>query len=196
MMAAAAVAVGASALVASSASAAPDFPDQDTFDPGTVRVGGPDRFGTAATISEFVRENTGYECIEGVTIVNGNNFPDALAAASLRNPILLTQQDALPEATLAELAELVALNEDCYYKGPIFAEDVSTAEDMSWPLPITVVGGDAVVSDEVFADLLEFGPVRRLAGPTRYETALEVAMADSNWGIESLSTQDNGHCYD
>lgn len=162
-MAAAVAAVGASALVASPASAAaPPLPVPDTSDPGTLRMAGANRYGTAAVINEVGDDNSlGNVC--AVTVVNGGDeqFPDAMTASALTvstgRSILLTTVDALPAETVAALDRLEAT--DCSVSG----------------IASTIVGGTDVVSQAVFEALDDYGSADRIAGSNRYATALAVA---------------------
>lgn len=70
------------------------------------RVWGDDRFDTAVAISQSVwgPDNTAY-----VFIANGRNFPDALAGAAstlLDGPLLLVEQNSLPQVTADEITRL------------------------------------------------------------------------------------------
>jgi putative cell wall-binding protein len=90
-----------------------------------------------------------------VILTTGTNFPDALAANYLAGvadaPILLTPPDALAPETLAALQTL----------------DAST---------VRIVGGRSAISADVENDLRAKGYlVDRVAGPTRFGTALSVA---------------------
>jgi hypothetical protein len=92
-----------------------------------------------------------------VYVATGENFPDALGAASAAavqgGPVLLVQKEAIPAETAAELTRL--------------APDV-----------IYVAGGTAVVSDTVFNQLKTYaGSVVRVAGANRYSTAVEVSKS-------------------
>jgi hypothetical protein len=94
-----------------------------------------------------------------VFIATGANFPDALGAAAaagaLLAPVLLVTSNSVPPATLDELNDLM-------------------------PQDIFVVGGPAVISDDVIDDLeaLSFLPtVTRISGANRYETA--AALSDA-----------------
>jgi uncharacterized repeat protein (TIGR01451 family) len=115
-----------------------------------VRLAGSNRYGTAAAISEY-----GYPGGAPVAlVVTGTSFPDALAAgpaaAHLGGPVLLTATDTLPDVTVAELLRLD-------------------------PDEILVIGGAAVVSDAVLAQLDVIAPTTRIAGPNRYATAVAVS---------------------
>lgn len=113
-----------------------------------IRVFGPDRYATAAEISErwYVQG------VPAAFIAVGTNFADALAgapAAALRDsPLLLVRTDSIPPATDAELKRLK-------------------------PQRIYVLGGTGVISTGVAAalDAYTTGPVTRLAGANRFATA-------------------------
>lgn len=112
-----------------------------------IRVKGNNRYGTAAEIAALIAP-------EGATTVflaYGENFPDALAAASYaaknNSPILLTRTDVIPAETLAAL------------------EALSPAE-------VIVIGGDSVIGDAVVQQLENS---RRLKGANRYATAVALA---------------------
>jgi len=92
-----------------------------------------------------------------VYVATGENFPDALGAASAAavngGPVLLVQKNSIPAETKAELSRL--------------SPDV-----------IYVAGGTAVVSDAVFNELKAYaGSVVRVAGANRYSTAVEVSKS-------------------
>ena len=92
-----------------------------------------------------------------VYVATGENFPDALGAASAAavqaGPVLLVQKNAIPAVTAAELQRL--------------SPDV-----------IYVAGGTAVVSNTVFNQLKAYAPtVIRVAGANRYATAVEVSKS-------------------
>ena len=128
------------------------------LDPGLAiadasRIAGPDRYATGAAISAATFASD----VPVVFIATGRNFPDALAAgpaaAALGGPVLLVDPMALPAPVAAELARLR-------------------------PASIVVLGGPAVVGDEVVAALAAYAPtVTRIAGATRYETAAAVSAA-------------------
>jgi hypothetical protein len=86
-----------------------------------------------------------------VYVATGENFPDGLAsgppAALAKGPILLVRQNSIPSATATELRRLA-------------------------PDKIIIVGGPAVVSQQVENDLAAFAAtVERVAGSDRYATA-------------------------
>jgi putative cell wall-binding protein len=125
-----------------------DAPDPD-------RYSGADRYGTAAAVA------TGFfkPSISTAFVATGANFPDALAGAAAAGkaaaPILLTEPDALPAATIQALQVLKPAN-------------------------IVILGGTGVVSSAVASALKQYatsGTVSRLAGADRYATAAAIAKA-------------------
>jgi putative cell wall-binding protein len=121
------------------------------------RLAGATRYGTAAAISA----NAAFAAPTTAIIATGENFPDALAAASLAGanaqaPIVLTEKAAYTAEAKSALAALKA-------KGV-------TA--------VTIVGGSAAVSDTVETAIKGDGfTVSRVAGDDRYETAAAIATA-------------------
>jgi putative cell wall-binding protein len=125
-----------------------------------VRYAGSDRYATAAAVSAA-------SFAQGPTVAyvaTGANFPDALAgsaaAAVSGAPILLVTATAVPTATANELARLQ-------------------------PGRIVVLGGSGVVSDAVLAALDPFtnGPVQRIAGGNRFETAAAISASTFASGV-------------
>ena len=124
----------------------------DAYDTGggVTRLGGRDRYHTAALISEAhfaIGTDTAY-------VATGKLFPDALVggvvAARSGSPVLLTHPLSLSPETEAELRRLA-------------------------PRRIVVLGGPGAVSDAVAAALVPLttsGEVSRLAGPDRYATGV------------------------
>jgi putative cell wall-binding protein len=129
-----------------------------------VRVGGADRFATAAAIKAKVDALTG-KSAAGVYVVNGNGFADAMSVAPLAArqgwPILLATPGQLPTDTAEALA------------------GVGTA---------TIVGGTAAVSSSVSDAIgkIVTTVAPRLAGSDRYATSAAVANAATSAGL-SLS---------
>ena len=118
------------------------------------RLAGANRYATAAAVSSHVFGAN----VPVAYVATGRNFPDALAgvaaAGSQGGPILLTQPNALPAETAAELSRLR-------------------------PARIVVLGGSGVVSDGVLAALDPYTPgtPQRLAGVDRYATSVAVSQA-------------------
>ena len=126
----------------------------------TTRQAGADRYSTAAKISA---EHFGPGAATAF-VATGADFPDALtggpAAAKAGGPILLTQKDKLPAATVSELRRLK-------------------------PKRIIVLGGTGVVSDAVEKALAGYtsGNVSRLAGADRYSTGGAISKDGFDPGV-------------
>ncbi len=164
--------IGSTLAFASSATAITALGDAES-----ARLSGDNRAGTAADI--YLDADNGWDAensVYDVTIVNGNNFPDGLAASIYNNPILLVNADSIPAETSAALA---------------------AAELGADVLTITIVGGTSVVSSAVLEqlDALNGGDdVVRVAGEDRYSTAAAVAADYIGLGNECdmiLATGDN-----
>ena len=118
--------------------------------PQVERYSGINRYETAARVCD-----AGWDSSDYAVIVNGENYPDALAAAPLAAkydaPILLTGADTLNAYTSSEISRLNVKN-------------------------VFIVGGKGVVSQSV-EDSLKSKDIKvtRLSGDDRYETALAVA---------------------
>jgi putative cell wall-binding protein len=123
------------------------------FGRSASRLGGPDRYATAAAVSGAFAPG-----VPVVYVATGSNFPDALAtgpaAVQQKGPILLATRTTLPAATIAALQRLQ-------------------------PKRIVVLGSAGVVSEGVRAALQSYttGGVTRLAGSDRYATAVEISKA-------------------
>ena len=120
-------------------------------DYGTVtRIGGPDRYSTAAAVSGFSFPGGAATAL----VAAGAGFADALAggpaAAALDAPLLLVESNAIPDATADELRRL-------------------------GPATIVLLGGTAAVSSGVATDLGAFGNVTRISGADRYDTAAAIS---------------------
>lgn len=116
------------------------------------RIAGENRYGTAAKVTEAWSPG-----INVVYVVSGANYPDALAAAARAGvydaPVLLTEQDAIPDETDAALRRLA-------------------------PSRLVVLGGSDAVSGTVLQDLRPYastGSVQRVSGTDRYGTAAAIA---------------------
>jgi putative cell wall-binding protein len=151
------VILGSAGVVSSAVAAA-----ADEYTAGAVsRIGGADRYATAAAISAA----TFAPGVALAYVATGANFPDALAgaaAAGSRNaPVLLVKDDGIPSATVAELQRLK-------------------------PAKIVVLGGASVVSSSVKEALAAYttGTVIRLAGGDRYSTAATISSATFAPGVD------------
>ncbi|MDA3936022.1 MAG: cell wall-binding repeat-containing protein [Actinomycetota bacterium] len=149
-----------------------DLSDPDNEVKSTVLAGpvgrsaGLDRYSTAVMASRlhFTSSNT-------VVLATGENYPDALSAASLAGayecPILLTRRDALPASVKREIGRLGATQ-------------------------IVIVGGYGAVSQELEASLGAYS-VRRISGRTRYSTSQAIAEEVMGiWGTDGAGIWSDG----
>ncbi|AKA70286.1 cell wall-binding repeat-containing protein [Clostridium scatologenes] len=116
----------------------------------TTRYNGANRYETAAKVCQ-----DGWKSSQNVVIVNGENFPDALAAAPLAKkndaPILLTSKDILNAYTSVEINRLGVKN-------------------------AFIIGGRGVISQAVEDSLKSRGiKITRLGGANRFDTAIQIA---------------------
>ncbi len=90
-------------------------------------------------------------------VASGSRYPDGLAGGALAGhqgvPLLLSAGSSLSPETAAALTRLE-------------------------PASIVVLGGSSTISDQVLADLdaLTPGPVSRVSGANRYDTAAQIAQ--------------------
>lgn len=118
-----------------------------------TRLAGLNRYATAAEVSRA----TYPEGVDTAFVVSGRGFYDALVAGSpavhAEAPLLLTDGANLSPSTRDELARLQ-------------------------PSRVVIVGGTVVVSSSVEAEITALLPgaaIERLAGPSRYDTAVAAA---------------------
>jgi putative cell wall-binding protein len=146
--------------------ALPGSPDVD-------RISGPDRYATAA---EIYKQRA---CSFEVFLATGRNFPDALAGAALAGSfndnfegflgvgaILLANEDGVPQATID------ALNE---------CSPITNA--------VTFLGGADVLPASLQAQIAAETSVTdfdRLSGPTRYETAVDIAKQFTDRPVDKV----------
>lgn len=131
----------------------------DSYYNGKVyRFAGEDRFGTSARISEkLIDKNEG----KAIVIVNGLDYPDALAAApfahTVNAPILMVngKNGEIKEDVIAEINRI----------------------DPDHNANIYVIGGEGAVCPKTVDNLKALGykNIERVAGSDRYGTAIEVA---------------------
>ncbi|WML33092.1 cell wall-binding repeat-containing protein [Clostridium sp. OS1-26] len=119
------------------------------------RLWGTDRYETSSQIC-----SNGWTKSEYAVIASGENFPDALGAASLAKkynaPILLTEKNGLNENTSNQLAKLGVKH-------------------------AFIVGGPGVVSSTVESQIKSKGiAVDRFYGADRYETSISIAKQMGN----------------
>jgi putative cell wall-binding protein len=125
------------------------------------RIAGATRFSTAAAMAPLASGHAD-GCADTVVVASGRNFPDALAAAALGFPILLTEPGSLSSEVTGALAAMGTKN-------------------------VIVVGGTEAVSSAVFLGIEALNEtlcddvadgtinVDRLAGANRYDTARVIA---------------------
>lgn len=115
-----------------------------------TRLGGKDRYETAAKIALYMKEHQLLSTQKAV-VAYGENFPDALSVSSLAAyqdiPILLSDSQNLPGSTQDALNQMGITQ-------------------------TIVVGGNGVISEGVAAKL---PGMTRLAGTDRYETSMAIA---------------------
>jgi alpha-tubulin suppressor-like RCC1 family protein len=138
-------------------------------DPVSFRLSGQTRTQTAIAIAD---EGWNYDS-DTVVLVRDDDFPDALAgtplAYGLNAPILLTNSKILSPETKVEIADLRAKN-------------------------VIILGGTAVVSSNIEAQLKQNYSVTRLAGYDRYETSKVIAeyMLDNGYAQPGKAVIANG----
>ncbi|UCZ52974.1 S8 family serine peptidase [Bacillus shivajii] len=118
--------------------------------PAVDRIAGHTRFDTAVEVSQ-----EGWDSADKVILTRADDFTDALSGAPLAQkydaPILLTQTDSLPQATIDEIDRLGATE-------------------------VVILGGHLAVDDSVEEELETLVPtVNRIAGQTRWETSAMIA---------------------
>jgi len=132
----------------------------------TERLAGPDRFGTAAAIAEEIGEVGEVALAPGHPSGGAEAWPAGVLAGALSRsgepvPLLLTGDDALPEATAEALADANA------ERAVLLAEDGATDPALA-----------AAIAEEV-------DEVREVDGADRYDLAAEV-LATTAGGTGSL----------
>ncbi len=125
----------------------------------TDRIGGIDRYATAAALAQKTFPVAPATFVSNIILVSGENFPDGLAAAGLAGaanaPILLTHDDDLPAVTANAMAALFA------------GAPTKT---------VHILGGTSAVNAAVAAQVTALGyTVNRVAGANRYSTAAAIA---------------------
>lgn len=118
-----------------------------------IRCSGANRYATAAAISALDFPDP--DLVDTVFIATGSNFPDAVAgaavAAKLGAPLLLVTGSGVPAETASELSRLA-------------------------PETVVILGGIGAISESVATDLSAYGTTVRLAGPSRFDTAVAISQ--------------------
>ncbi|MDQ1539977.1 MAG: hypothetical protein QOH29_703, partial [Actinomycetota bacterium] len=135
-----------------------------------ARLAGPDRFATAAAVSQAAFPSGG---AGGVVLADGGNYPDALVGAPLaavkNAPLLLTSGTALPAVILTEIQRVLPAGGTVY-----------------------ILGGTVAVPLSITAQLTTLGyAVVRYGGATRFATAVAVADAIGDPATVLLATGAN-----
>lgn len=118
------------------------------------RIAGADRLSTAIAITQKLYKNNDADII---CLASGEAFPDAISATSLvtqiKAPLLLTSRAQMSSEVMAEIKRLAKPNAQ-----------------------VLLLGGTQAINPKVDAQLKQMGlGTKRLAGPTRVETALAIA---------------------
>ena len=142
-----------------------------TQNPKVDILAGENRYETAVKVAEkYANENNPFADGKGdVVMVNGNSLVDGLSAsplaASLNAPMLLTESNRIPKATMDYLVKL---------------SGKATVGNLSG-IKIHLVGGTAVISKELERELKSYGfTVDRFNGKNREDTSMKVAKKIGN----------------
>ena len=134
-----------------------DRPPQADERPTAVQVAGQDRYATAAQAA-----TEAFDDPSAVVVATGWEFADALAGSTLGG--------AVQAPVLLAPGEL---------EGAALPDAVSNAIDELAPDTIYLLGGEGAISQQVAEALEEHADdaaIERVAGASRYETALEIAL--------------------
>jgi len=116
-----------------------------------ARTSGGNRYATAAAVSAAYFSRSAY-----VVLCTGENFPDALSAASyaraINAPLLLVRRYSMPPETATEISRLQVEN-------------------------MIVIGSDAAVATSMLNNFTDMIGWSRIQGANRYETSAAVARA-------------------
>ena len=142
-----------------------------TQNPKVDILAGENRYETAVKVAEkYANENDPFANGKGdIVMVNGNSLVDGLSAsplsASLNAPMLLTESNRIPKATMDYLVKL---------------SGKATVGNLSG-IKIHLVGGTAVISKELERELKSYGfTVDRFNGKNREDTSMKVAKKIGN----------------
>ena len=142
-----------------------------TQNPKVDILAGENRYETAVKVAEkYANENDPFANGKGdVVMVNGNSLVDGLSAsplaASLNAPMLLTESNRIPKATMDYLVKL---------------SGKATVGNLSG-IKIHLVGGTDVISKELERELKSYGfTVDRFNGKNREDTSMKVAKKIGN----------------
>lgn len=139
--------------------AAPAVQASEKYECGDIeiaRLSGASRYHTAIEIAKESAALLGKDRVGAVIIANGTNYADALAGVPLADymnaPILLTSNKGTLE--------------------PDVLEQIKTLDTKS----VFILGGSSAVNEDISNQLKDMElTVTRLSGPSRYDTAVEIA---------------------
>ncbi len=128
--------------------------------PTLQRVYGSDRIATSIAASKAAFPNDSSAHV--VVLARSDSYADALAgtplAAAKNGPLLLTLSTSLPDPVVGEIGRVLPIGGTIY-----------------------ILGGTAAINSSIQTELAGFGyNVQRLAGNSRYETAVAIAAALGN----------------
>jgi len=102
---------------------------------GDKTIQGSDRFQTAALVADLIDSNDFVDEISALIVANGRTPYDALAAAALTEggnvPIVLVEQDAIPESALGTISSFVDSVDDVYILGGEAAVSADVEDQLS-----------------------------------------------------------------
>ncbi|MGB3828949.1 MAG: cell wall-binding repeat-containing protein [Ornithinimicrobium sp.] len=149
-------------------------------DPTVDRVGGDDRYDTAAKIARLYPDGT-----DVVYVATGNSYYDALAGAAPASRGLVPGE---PVITEGEPAPVLLVKTTSV---PDFTQAVLDEID---PADIVILGGEKVVTQDVVDVLNETttANVRRVGGDNRYETAALLAAEYGSSDTVYIATGEEG----
>ncbi|WP_192498699.1 cell wall-binding repeat-containing protein [Ornithinimicrobium pratense] len=149
--------------------------------PEIDRVGGDDRYETAAMVSQMFPEGA-----DTVYVASGQGFADALAGSAPASSGLLPQGHMqvmnTPDGDPAPV--LLTRNDE------LMSDTVDALEALE-PSNIIILGGPVAINEDVEEELAEYGEVSRVAGDNRYETAANLAMMFDNVDTVYLASGDD-----
>lgn len=119
----------------------------------TERLGGNDRYETAAAVARKVKDEG--RAGSTVLLTTGDNYPDAVMAGGWPGNavIVLTRATSLPTASRSLLQQ-------------------------SWVTKVYAIGGASAISDALLDEIRSFGKtVERISGSNRYSTSVAVSAA-------------------
>lgn len=144
--------------------------DEAPLRPGVTRLSGPTRYDTAVAVSQDSFPDPG--SAGAVVLARGDAFPDGLAGGPLarmvNGPLLLTRPSSLGAETATEIQRVLAAGGTVH-----------------------VLGGEQAISADVAGELEGLGfVVDRVAGATRYDTAVAIAemVADPSMVVVAVGT--------